>query len=266
MSVEHSSDIGNPTSSSPQSPKQIAEKLQQCGDTIRELVVNASKSGHSFDQTERAVWNLVLKTGFLAMELFTKLQGKGDLGDQAVTESGKTLRRSDTPTDTLFGRSSVNTPLNSTPISPGKNKNIVMHLISARMQLPEHRWSYLLQEFSQMFCVESAFNQAADNLELVFGAKFSVDTLEQTSQRMEVEADAFLDDLPTPQKKDEAELLVASADCKGVPLIKDDAAKVAAFENSKETTWKPPHGDCHNCLHRRSLCSHSRANCRCLVP
>lgn len=234
MSVEHSSKIGNPTSSTRQSHEQIAEQLQQCGDTIRELAVNASKGGHSFDQTERAVWNLVLKTGFLAMELFTKLQGNGDLGDQSVTESGNTLRRSDTPADTvvrsIFGVHSFE----QYTYSPGKNRKIELHPISARMQLPEHRWSYLLQEFSQMFCVESAFNQAAVNLELVFGAKFSVDTLEQTNQRMGIEADAFLDDLPTPKKKDEAELLVASADCKGVPLIKDDAAKVAAFETAKK--------------------------------
>ncbi|WP_342190269.1 ISKra4 family transposase [Stieleria varia] len=235
MSVEHSSDIDNPTSSSfPQSPEQIAEKLQQCGDTIREHVVNASKCGQSFDETERAVWNLVLKTGFLAMELFTKLQGKGDLGDQAVSESGKTLRRSEKPTDTVVRSIFGEHAFQQYTYSPGKNKRIELHPISARMQLPEHRWSYLLQEFSQMFCVESAFNQAADNLELVFGAKFSIDTLEQTSQRMGVEADAFLDDLPTPKKKDEAELLVASADCKGVPLIKDDAAKVAAFETAKK--------------------------------
>jgi hypothetical protein len=234
MSIEHSSRIGNPTSSTCQSPEQIAEKLQECGETIRKLAVNASKDGHSLDQTERAVWNLVLKTGFLAMELFTKLQGNGDLGDRSVTESGKTLRRSDTPADTavrsIFGVHSFE----QYTYSPGKNKRIELHPISARMQLPEHRWSYLLQEFSQMFCVESAFNQASDNLELVFGAKFSVDTLEQTSLRMGVQADAFLDDLPTPKKKEEATLLVASADCKGVPLIKDDAAKVAAFETAKK--------------------------------
>jgi hypothetical protein len=234
MSVEHSSDIGNPTSATSQLPDQIAERLQQCGDTVRELVVNASKSGDSFDQTERAVWSLVLRTGFLAMELFTKLQGNGDLGDQAVTESGKTLRRSDTPIDTvvrsIFG---VHT-LEQYTYAPSKNKKIELHPISARMQLPQHRWSYLLQEFSQMFCIESAFNQAADNLELVFAAKFSVDTLEQTSHRMGVEADAFLDDLPIPKKEEEAKLLVASADCKGVPLIKKDVAKVAAFETAKK--------------------------------
>jgi len=86
--------------------------------------------------------------------------------------------------------------------------------ISARLDLPEHQWSYLLQEFSQLFCVEQAFNQASRNLETVLGGRFSVDTLEHTSQRMGVEADAFLDALPVPAKADEAKLLVATADGK----------------------------------------------------
>jgi hypothetical protein len=51
---------------------------------------------------------------------------------------------------------------------------------------------------------------------------------------MGVDADRFLDRLPTPARKDEGELLVATADCKGVPLVKEDAAKTAAFETAKK--------------------------------
>jgi hypothetical protein len=48
------------------------------------------------------------------------------------------------------------------------------------------------------------------------------------------EAAVFLDDLPNPAPESEAQLLVVSADCKGVPLVKEDAAKVAAFETAKK--------------------------------
>ena len=51
---------------------------------------------------------------------------------------------------------------------------------------------------------------------------------------MGIEADRFLDDLPVPAKQDEGQLLVASADCKGVPLIKEDTTPVAAFETAKK--------------------------------
>jgi len=85
-----------------------------------------------------------------------------------------------------------------------------------------------------MFCVDQAFGRSAKNLGAVLGSHFSVDSLEQTSQRMGLQADTFLDHLPTPKKRVEGKLLVASADCKGVPLIKDEVAKVAAFETAKK--------------------------------
>ncbi len=47
------------------------------------------------------------------------------------------------------------------------------------------------------------------------------------------DAGTFLDQIPTPAPNLEAKILVVSADCKGVPLIKADAEKVAAFETGK---------------------------------
>lgn len=48
------------------------------------------------------------------------------------------------------------------------------------------------------------------------------------------QADQFLDRLPVPKKEEEAAILVASADRKGVPLVKEDTEKVAAFEKTKK--------------------------------
>ena len=236
MSIELSTDICNPTSTNQLenvTPEQVAQELERLSIGLREIVVNAAKEGSSFDSTERRVWDMVRKTGFQALELFIKLQGQGDLGDQVTSES-ISLGRSSEPAITMVRSIFGQHAFAQYTYSSGKNKKIALRPISARMQLPENRWSYLLQEFSQMFCVDQAFNQAADNLETVLGAKFAVDTLEQTSQRMGVEADAFLDELPTPKKKDEGAFLVGSADCKGVPLIKENTAKVAAFETAKK--------------------------------
>jgi hypothetical protein len=234
MSIEHSTDPCNPTSTARPSVQEIAEVLQRSGHALLEAVESAVKEGSSFDTTERLVWAMVQQAGFQAMELMVKLQGDGDLGEEVVTDEGRSLHRSPktaaTAVRSIFGTHEFE----QYTYSEGKNKKIKLRPISARLQLPENRWSYLLQEFSQMFCVDQAFNQTADNLETVLGAKFSVDTLEQTTLRMGREADAFLDALPTPEEKDEGQLLVASADCKGVPLIKGDAASVKAFETAKK--------------------------------
>jgi hypothetical protein len=48
--------------------------------------------------------------------------------------------------------------------APGPKKAIALRPISARMELPARQWSYLLQEFTQMLAVDSAYEQATANL------------------------------------------------------------------------------------------------------
>ncbi len=72
------------------------------------------------------------------------------------------------------------------------------------------------------------------NLGMIFGSKFSVDTAERVNGNMGRSAGEFLDNLPEPEAGSEAKLLVATADCKGVPLVKEDREKVAAFETGKK--------------------------------
>lgn len=236
MSVEHSSTNGNPTSTtkSPQSSADLAEQLKQHADHLRRSVREAAKQGHSFDQTERSVQEALRKLGCQAMQFFLSMQGNGDLGDEVTTDNESVLKRSEKTATThirsIFGMHTFE----EFTYAPGKNKTIQLRPVSARMQLPPTRWSFLLQEISQAFCAEVAFNQAADHLELVFGGNFSVDTMETINLSMGVDAGEFLDQLPKPAPEQEAEFLVATADCKGVPLLKKDAAKVKAFQTAKK--------------------------------
>jgi len=177
--------------------EQLKASLAESGNYLRDLVVSSTNDGNSFDQVERAVFQVLKKIGFGAMELLIKLQGTGDLGME-ISSTERALSRNPNQSKTrirsIFGEHTFQ----EYTYGAGINKKIDLRPISARLDLPEHQWSYLLQEFSQLFCVEQAFNQASRNLETVLGGRFSVDTLEHTSQRMGVEADAFLDALPVP--------------------------------------------------------------------
>jgi hypothetical protein len=234
MSVVDLSTADNLNLDSEAGPEVIAEQLDKLSTQLRRTVCVGAEQGESLDHVERQVWQSVQEIGFKAVQLFASLQGDGDLGETVNTEEGKTLKRSTEPSVTKIRTIFGEIEFSQWTYSAGKNKQIELRPISARMSLPEGRWSYFLEEFSQLFCVESAFRQAASNLGRVLGGRFSVDTLEQTSRRMGRQADEFLDALPQPDPETESELLVASADCKGVPLVKADAAKVAAFETAKK--------------------------------
>ena len=230
MSVDDSTSFDKPNLS----PQQIAQELQELSQQLQLFIPDAAARGDSFDGVERKIWESVRQIGFQAMELFLSLQGQGDIGQNASTEDGKKLVRSAAPANTTVRSIFGNHEFQQYHYSAGKNRAIELRPISARIGLPQQRWSFLLQEFSQLFCVESAFNQASGNMQTVLGGNFSIDTLERTNLRVGKDAGRYLSDLPTPKRKDEGKILVATADCKGVPLVKKDAAKVAAFETAKK--------------------------------
>src|SRR5207302_6359444 len=115
----------------------------------------------------------------------------------------------------------------------GSQKKIALRPIDARLNLPTGKASYLLQEFTQLFCVEKAFRVGARQFESVFGQKLSVDVLEDINRAVGEQAERFLDQLPPPPAKDEGAILVTTADGKGVPLVKEDAQKVPAFDKKE---------------------------------
>jgi len=214
--------------------QQTGRELDRLVDQLKTTVRNAASASESFDKTERSVLATALELGRQAMELFVSLQGDGDLGEQLTTTGGKTLHRSPAPARTtvrsIFGQHHFG----QYTYSPGRNRSIELRPVSARMSLPGRQWSYLLQEFSQMLSIDQAYDQAMKNLGQILGSRFSVDTAEQINGQMGVAAGGYMDDLPVPDRQSEGKLLVASCDCKGVPLVKEDAEKIAAFEQAKK--------------------------------
>jgi hypothetical protein len=208
-------------------------EIQTMADSLCEVVERAAKSGQSLYDTESAVLEQVLRIGREAMNGLLQLQGNGDLGESITTEDGQTLKRSDAPHDrplrTIFGRHSFQQYV----YSQGANRKIEMRPIDARLSLSPRICSYLLEEFSQLFCIESAFGQSAKNLQRVFGQQVSVDTLESISHGMGADAKKYLDEIPVPDAAEEGELLVATMDAKGVPLVVEQPEKVKAFEPRK---------------------------------
>lgn len=215
-------------------PEQIANNMTSIVEQLKTTVESAAKHGDSFDSVERKTLKTVLQLGCQALEMFLALQGHGDLGEEVQTADGKFAQRSEAKSMTrlrsLFGEHSFE----QFTYASGKNKPISLRSISARLSLPASRWSFLLQEFSQMLSVDQAYDQAMKNLGAIFGSDFSVDTAERVNGTMGRSAGEFLDDLPLPEADSEAKLLVATADCKGVPLVKEDSEKVAAFETAKK--------------------------------
>ena len=210
-----------------------ADSLVQLAEDLAGFIEQAVREGASLDRVERGALQRILAIGHAAVDLFLDAQGQGDLGETVMTPEGTVLYRSDTvmtrPLRTIFGEHSFQTYV----YAQGSKRKIELRPLDARLNLPEGKASYLLQEFSQMFCVEKAFGVGARQFQTVFGQKLSVDVLEDINRDLGQQAERFLDALPRPSAQTEGELLVTTADGKGVPLVKEDAEQVPAFDEKE---------------------------------
>jgi hypothetical protein len=204
----------------------LVELAKQLEAKIRE----AAQEGKSLYEMEKDIFQWVLQIGYVAVEQVLALQGDGDLGENVVATNGRRLERSKTrverPLRTVFGKHTIWAYV----YAAGSHQAIELRPVDARLSLPPGRCSYFFEEFSQYFCVDQAFGQASQGLVTVLRQEVSVDTLERINRRMGEQAEGFLEQLPTPPAKEEGELLVFTADGKGVPMVKADSQRASAFE------------------------------------
>ena len=205
---------------------ELAVKLEQ-------FVRDAAAEGRSLHDVEQKTLGTVLELGKRYVDLFIELQGDGDLGLTVTTEQGQELQRTEEPTRrtlrTVFGTHTFS----SYVYAAGPKQKIALRPLDARMSLPEGTYSYLLEEFSQYFCIEQAFGKARQGLEKVLGQTIPVDSLERISQRLAPDAEVFLDNLAAPPAEEEGQLLVVSADGKGVPMLRRELEKQPVFHESE---------------------------------
>ncbi|MCA9047294.1 MAG: ISKra4 family transposase [Planctomycetaceae bacterium] len=206
-------------------------RISELGRGLESFVCAAAKEGTPLHEVEQKVHESVLKIGHEAMKLLIELQPDGDLGETVTTDEGTTLYRSEQPADrplqTVFGCFQVRGYV----YSRGSNRKVELRPVDARLQLPAGYASYLFEEFSQYFCVEQAYGPSREAISRVFGQSVSVETLQRINARVGEQAEAWLDQLQAPEPAEKVELLVLTADSKGVPLNKADARTVPLFDD-----------------------------------
>jgi hypothetical protein len=199
------------------------------------LALEASAAGIVIQDFERGLFGGLLAAGGKVVDAFLEAQGNGDQGN-IVTHESQTLHRSEEPVcrplRTIFGHHQFMQFVYRA--SSDVKSAIVLRPVDQQLGLSTDRYSPLLQEFSMLFCCEQSFHGSVEAFAQVFGQTLSVDTLEKTSRRMATEGENFLQTLPAPPPSEEGEILVMTADAKGVPLVKQDAQRLLPFEDKTQ--------------------------------
>ncbi len=92
--------------------------------------------------------------------------------------------------------------------------------LDARLHLPQRQYSYLLQQWLGAFVVDDAHAEAIRKLTTILGVEITVRASEDLNREQAGDVEVFQDRLPVPDAAEEGPLLVVTADCKGVPLVR----------------------------------------------
>ena len=185
---------------------------------IEEAIRQATLQGKRIDVVEENLWDNMLSLGRLMLTSFVAGQGTGDLGP-TLQHEGRTLNRlgqlHNKPYVSVFG------PLPAIERTVYGTRETQKHQViplDARMGLPESDTSYLLQQWSQSFCVKGSYKDAQTDLEQILRLRPSVRVLEDMNASMSKDVDGFRSSQPAPSHDDEGEILVVTGDCKGVRI------------------------------------------------
>ena len=105
--------------------------------------------------------------------------------------------------------------------------------LDAQLGLPAGDFSYLLQSWLQERCLDTDYAEAVRGLAAILRVRPSVRSVEDMTWRMAADVPEFQTQQPLPDVAEQAELLVATADHKGVPMVRRDRPAAAGDEDSE---------------------------------
>jgi hypothetical protein len=224
-------------------PQELATFKQRVDDLVGRLhtfVEEAAGLGQPIHEVERTLWKEVLHLGNFFLGSFLALAGDGDLGPTLQPDDGPAWQRLPEPHTRRYVSIFGTFELSRVVYGSREGQKIEFVPLDNRLQLPASVYSYVLQDWAQGLCVESAFGQVKTTLEQLLGLKLSVDGLERMNEQMAEQVVDYRDDRPAPAAATEGEVIVASADGKGIVMRRaaDDPAPAAHRSKGEKASQK----------------------------
>jgi hypothetical protein len=178
--------------------------------------------------------------GHEALRLLFELCAQVDLGARVERPEGSVLRRLEEvhrrEYQSIFGEFELFREM----YGSREGQKIEYVPFDEQLQLPQDKFSYLLQDWNQSLAVEGTYRQVDVVLARILGFSQSVSSLERGNAKLSGSVPAFWEQrAPAPVAKGE-ELVVATADCKGVVMRKsstladDDPQACKALESTTQ--------------------------------
>jgi hypothetical protein len=204
--------------------------------SVVEQMQHAAHHQQPIHQVEEILFRNLLVIGRWLLHAFLDLAGTGDVGPtltiagEAPPDQDQELPRLDQPHKrpylSIFGA------LDIARTCYGHDR-VEAAPLDAQLHLPQRQYSYLLQQWLGSFVVDDAHAEAVRKLGTILGLEITVKASEDLNREQASDVVVFQDRRAVPDATAEGPLVVVTADCKGVPLVR----KALPLD---ETTDTPP--------------------------
>ena len=205
---------------------------------LQALLTFVTESANQLEahEAEKGIFKRLLPIGLAAMKLYFAQRGTGDAGPAITRADGEMLPREKPLRGrddfSLFGKFTVARTCYRMPGKPG------IFPLDAQVNLPERCYSYFLQEWMTVFAVEHPFQDSAGFFAQLFDLEVAESVVMEVAQEAPQDYEDFYAQRPLSPEDTAGELLVVSVDGKGVPMLKEEAAKLKAKLGTGEKRQK----------------------------
>jgi hypothetical protein len=194
------------------------ELMQNVVPQIVDLLATSMTAGLPVHEVEGGLWDLLLKTGHQALQAFFDSHGTGDVGENITLPDGQEARRLEEAHSRRYVSIFGEFVLPRTVYGSREGQAVAFVPLDNRLQLPASVFSYVLQDWDQGLAAEQAYSQVNRTIQRMLHLDQSVDTLEGMNRQMAQDVGWFRDLQGSPPAAEEGQLVVVSADQKGIVI------------------------------------------------
>jgi hypothetical protein len=200
-------------------------KVAKVFSEMLDRVQRAAERGDAVHEVEELTLRSLLEVGRRTVVAYIQEQKEDISRPEVIEHEGKNLHRLPErrvrPYVSAFGP----TPFARDVYATRETQRQEVVPLDAKLGMPQSDTSYLLQKWSGTQFVKESYKESRVTLAGILGFAPSVNCLEDMAAQASEHAELYFDQQAPVDSTTEAEILVATSDCKGVPMRKVDAPR-----------------------------------------
>jgi len=210
----------------------MQEKIEEARREFNAIVdyVVQCATDREIHEVENGIYRMLLRLGRILLELFVLAMGTGKQGQTLVASDGSAYRYAGTCGRkylSIFGEITI---LRAHYVGQGRAG---LFPLDARLNLPERKYSYVLQDWMSCKATESSFESVSAWVRRHLDLKVAHRAVQRVVRDCREAVEEFMESLPAPSAEEEGPVLVHTVDCKGVPMRPADRNQAAVKTEDK---------------------------------